>query len=166
MSILIKGGRVIDPASGTDEILDIYIEDGKIAGVGKGISAPEDAEIIDAAGKLVTPGLIDIHTHLREPGFEYKEDITSGTRAAAAGGFTTICCMPNTSPVNDSRAVTEFILRRADEAGNCRVIPIGAITKKSAGEELAEMGDMAEAGAKAFSDDGKPVAGAEMMRHA
>jgi dihydroorotase len=166
MSIKIMGGRVIDPASGTDEILDIYIEDGKIAGVGKGISAPKDAEVIDASGKLVTPGLIDIHTHLREPGFEYKEDIASGTRAAAAGGFTTICCMPNTSPVNDSRAVTEFILRRADEAGNCRVIPIGAITKKSAGEELSEMGDMAEAGAKAFSDDGKPVAGAEMMRHA
>ena len=107
-----------------------------------------------------------MHCHLREPGFEYKEDIASGTRAARAGGFTTICCMPNTNPVNDSRSVTEFIMAQAQKAGFCKVLPIGAITKGSMGLELAEMGEMAEAGCVGFSDDGKPVANAEMMRHA
>ncbi len=168
MKILIKKGRVIDPSQNLDAALDILVEGGKIADVapsGK-LKAPKDAEVMDASGRLVVPGLIDMHCHLREPGFEYKEDIASGTRAAAAGGFTTVCCMPNTSPVNDSRSVTEFILRQSEKAGNCRVLPIGAITKGSKGAELAEMGDMAEAGCAAFSDDGKPVAGAEMMRRA
>ena len=168
MAIVIKKGRVIDPSQGIDAALDILIEGDSITGVapnGK-LKAPKDADVVDASGRLVVPGLIDMHCHLREPGFEYKEDIESGTRAAAAGGFTTVCCMPNTNPVNDSRSVTEFILRQAEKAGNCRVLPIGAITKGSKGAELAEMGDMAEAGCIAFSDDGKPVAGAEMMRRA
>ncbi len=170
MTLIIKGGRVIDPANGVDGILDIYIEGDKIVPPPKNAKKSNDrlngAEVIDATGKIVAPGLIDMHCHLREPGFEYKEDIASGTRAAAAGGFTTICCMPNTNPVNDSRSVTEFIMAQARAAGFCKVLPIGAITKGSMGLELAEMGEMAEAGCVGFSDDGKPVANAEMMRHA
>ena len=170
MTLIIKGGRVIDPANGVDGILDIYIEGDKIVPPPKNAKKSNDtqngAEVIDATGKIVAPGLIDMHCHLREPGFEYKEDIASGTRAAAAGGFTTICCMPNTNPVNDSRSVTEFIMAQARKAGFCKVLPIGAITKGSLGLELAEMGEMAEAGCVGFSDDGKPVANAEMMRHA
>ncbi len=165
MTLIIKGGRVIDPLNGTDEIRDIYIEDNKIIQSPK-TKKTNGVEVIDARGLIVAPGLIDMHCHLREPGFEYKEDIASGTRAAAAGGFTTICCMPNTSPVNDSRSVTEFIIGQAKKAGFCKVLPIGAITKGSMGTELAEMGEMAEAGCIGFSDDGKPVANAEMMRHA
>jgi dihydroorotase len=170
MTLIIKGGRVIDPANGFDGILDIYIEGDKIVQPPKGAKKSDGrlsgADVIDATGKIVAPGLVDMHCHLREPGFEYKEDIASGTRAAAAGGFTTICCMPNTNPVNDSRSVTEFIMAQARNAGFCRVLPIGAITKGSLGTELAEMGEMAEAGCVGFSDDGKPVANAEMMRHA
>jgi dihydroorotase len=166
MTVIIKGGRVIDPANGTDKVQDIYIEGDRIIEPPKNTKKSNDAEVIDAIGKIVAPGLIDMHCHLREPGFEYKEDIASGTRAAAAGGFTTICCMPNTNPVNDSRSVTEFIMAQARAAGFCKVLPIGAITKGSLGTELAEMGEMAEAGCVGFSDDGKPVANAEMMRHA
>ncbi|MHB8172867.1 MAG: dihydroorotase [Nitrospirota bacterium] len=165
MSIIIKGGRVIDPVNGVDGIQDVYIEGNKIIQPPK-TKKPGGAEIIDADGLIVAPGLIDMHCHLRDPGFEYKEDIASGTRAAAAGGFTTICCMPNTNPINDSRSVTEFIISQADKAGFCKVMPIGAITKGSMGTELAEMGEMAGAGCVGFSDDGKPVANAEMMRHA
>ena len=165
MGLLIKGGRVLDPAHGIDEVMDILIEGDRIAETGK-LAKSKGHEAIDASGKLVVPGLIDMHCHLREPGFEYKEDIASGTRAAAAGGFTTVCCMPNTSPINDNRSVTEFILTQAASAGHCRVIPIGAITKGSAGAELTEMGDLADAGCLAFSDDGKPVMTAEMMRRA
>ncbi len=166
MTLIIKGGRVIDPASGIDKAQDIYIDGDRIVRPPKNNKKPAGAEVIDAKGLIVAPGLVDMHCHLREPGFEYKEDITSGTRAAAAGGFTTICCMPNTSPVNDSRSVTEFIIAQAKKAGFCKALPIGAITKGSMGAELAEMGEMAEAGCIGFSDDGKPVANAEIMRHA
>ncbi len=165
MTLIIRGGRVIDPANGMDGIRDIYIEGDKIIQPPK-TKKTSSSEVIDARGLIVAPGLIDMHCHLREPGFEYKEDIASGARAAAAGGFTTICCMPNTNPVNDSRSVTEFIIGQAKKAGFCKVLPIGAITKGSMGTELAEMGEMAEAGCTGFSDDGKPVANAEMMRHA
>jgi len=168
MPILVKGGRVIDPANGIDETLDILIERGRIKEISKSIKAPggNGVEVVDAVGKLVTPGLIDMHVHLREPGFEYKEDIESGTAAAAAGGFTAVCPMPNTDPVNDNRSVTEYILRRASEAGSCRVLPIGSITKGSGGKELSEMADMADAGCVAFSDDGLPVIDAGVMRKA
>ena len=142
MAILIKGGRVIDPGRGVDEALDILIDGGKIAEIAPKdrIKPPKGAEIIDASGMLVVPGLIDMHCHLREPGFVYKEDITSGTKAAAAGGFTTVCCMPNTNPVNDNRSVTEYIIRKAEAAGYCRVLPIGAITKGSAGKVTGSTG--------------------------
>jgi dihydroorotase len=167
MNILIKNGHIIDPANKVDEKLDLLVSDGKIAGLGKPGSIPADgAEIIDAAGKLVVPGLIDMHVHLREPGFEYKETIATGTAAAKAGGFTSVCCMPNTDPVNDCRSVTEFILSQAAKEAWARVYPIGAITKKSKGEELAEMGELREAGCAGVSDDGKPVMNSAMMRRA
>jgi dihydroorotase len=165
MSVLIKNGRVIDPASKTDRVADVLIADGKIAAVGTDLSAPE-AEIYDATGLIVAPGFIDLHTHLREPGFEHAETIESGTRAAAAGGFTSICCMPNTKPVNDSAMVTSYILERARRFGAVNVFPIGAITKSSAGEELAAIGAMKAAGAVAISDDGQPVMNSRLMRRA
>ncbi|OHB30438.1 MAG: dihydroorotase [Desulfuromonadaceae bacterium GWC2_58_13] len=165
MSILIKGGRVIDPAIGIDDTLDLLINDGKIAKTGKNLDAA-GAEVIDAAGKLVTPGLIDIHVHLRDPGYEYKEDIVSGTRAAAAGGFTSVACMPNTNPVNDNKAVTLYIRNKAREEGSVNVFPIGSITKGLKGETLSEMGDLKDAGCIALSDDGKPVVNGEIMRRA
>jgi len=147
--------------------LDLLIADGKIAKLGKPGSLPANgAEVIDASGKFVVPGLIDMHVHLREPGYEYKETIATGTAAAKAGGFTAVCCMPNTNPVNDSRSVTEFILSQAANEALARVFPIGAITKGSKGEELAEMGELHEAGCKGISDDGKPVMSAAVMRRA
>lgn len=164
MNILIKNGRVIDPAQGIDEILDVLIADGKIVKVGKGLQG--EGEVIDAAGKLVTPGLIDIHVHLRDPGQEYKEDIVTGTRAAAAGGFTSVACMPNTNPVNDNKAVTLYIRNKAREEGLVNVYPVGAITKGLKGESLSEMGELREVGCLAVSDDGKPVANGELMRRA
>ena len=165
-ALLIRGGRVVDPSRGLDEMLDVLIgEDGKVAEVAAGIEAP-DAEVLDAAGKVVTPGLIDIHVHLRDPGQEYKEDIESGTRAAAAGGFTAVACMANTVPVNDSRSVTEHIVAEARRHGFARVYPVGAVSKGLRGEELAEVGDMVAAGAVAISDDGRPVAHPELMRRA
>nr|WP_207732151.1 dihydroorotase [Heliobacterium chlorum] len=164
--MLIKGGRVVDPANGVDQIADIYIENGVIKAVGNssGVSASEQVQVIDATGKLVIPGLIDIHCHLREPGGEAKETIVSGTRAAARGGFTAVCAMPNTSPVCDSQTGIEFLKARAQATGAVRVYPIGAITKGSSGQELAEMADMAACGAVAFSDDGKPVPRSDIMR--
>ncbi|MEZ4599210.1 MAG: dihydroorotase [Syntrophotaleaceae bacterium] len=165
MKILIKNGRLLDPAHGVDDKLDLLVQDGKIAGIGQGIEAP-DAELVEAADSLVVPGLIDIHVHLREPGQEYKEDIYSGTRAAAAGGFTSVACMPNTSPVNDNKAVTRLILERAAEAGFANVYPVGTITRGLQGETLAEMGELREAGCVAISDDGRPVASGEIMRRA
>jgi len=165
MKLLIKGGRVIDPANGTDEVLDILVEKGKIAQVGKGLAA-DGAELIDATGKLVTPGLIDIHVHLRDPGLEYKEDIATGSQAAVAGGFTTIACMPNTKPVNDNHAITSYIVEKAAKVARCKVLPIGSITQGLKGEALAEIGDMQEAGCVGFSDDGRPVTSGELMRRA
>ena len=165
MSMLIKGGRVIDPSRNIDDTLDILVEEGKIKEVGKGLKAP-GAETVDAKGMLVVPGLIDMHVHLRDPGLEYKEDILTGTRAAAAGGFTSIACMPNTKPVNDNKTVTAYILDKARREGVVNVFPIGAITQGSKGEALAEMGELKESGCVAVSDDGHPVANAELMRRA
>ncbi|HEY7955223.1 MAG TPA: dihydroorotase [Polyangia bacterium] len=164
--LILKSGRVIDPASGLDRVTDLVLKDGVVAAIEPGATAPEGARILDCAGKVVAPGFVDLHVHLREPGHEYKEDIASGARAAAAGGFTTICCMPNTSPVNDCRAVTDLIVRRAREAAVVRVYPVGAISKGLKGESLAEMGEMKEAGIVAVSDDGRPVMNADLMRRA
>lgn len=165
--LIITGGRVIDPSSGFDEIADILIEKGKITKIGR-IQEAKSGNIdkIDAKGKVIVPGLIDMHVHLREPGYEYKETIRTGTEAARAGGITSLCCMPNTNPVNDSRAVTEFILEKARDIGLAEVYPIGAISKGLKGEELSEMGDLVEAGCVAFSDDGRPVMNSELMRRA
>jgi dihydroorotase len=165
MKILIKGGRVLDPAHGIDDTLDLLIRDGRIAELGKDLGAA-DAETLDAGGCLVTPGLIDIHVHLRDPGYEYKEDIVSGTRAAAAGGFTSVACMPNTNPVNDNKAVTLYIRQKAAAEGLANVFPVGSITRGQQGEFLAEMGELREAGCIAVSDDGHPVSNGEIMRRA
>ncbi len=166
MSLLIVNGRVLDPANGVDAVQDVLVTNGRIAKLGRGLKAPAATETIDATGKVVCPGLIDIHVHLREPGHEYKETIASGTRAAAAGGFTAVCCMANTLPVNDNRAVTDYILARARVEGVVRVYPIGAVTRNLEGTQLAEMAEQAEAGCVAFSDDGKCVMNAELYRRA
>jgi dihydroorotase len=163
--LLIKNGRVIDPASATDMPADILIRDGVIAAVGADLEAA-GAEIFDAAGLIVAPGFIDMHVHLREPGFEHAETIETGARAAAAGGFTSICCMPNTLPVNDNATVTSYIVERARKFAVTNVFPIGAITKNSAGEELSAIGSMKAAGVVAISDDGRPVMNARVMRRA
>jgi dihydroorotase len=165
VKLLIKNGRVVDPATRHDGIADVLVEDGKIAGVGQDLTAA-GAETFDASGMVVAPGFIDMHVHLREPGFEHSETIESGSRAAAAGGFTTICCMPNTKPVNDNATVTNYIVERARRFAIVNVLPIGAITKGSAGEELASMGAMKSAGVVAVSDDGIPVMNARVMRRA
>ena len=151
--LLIKGGRIIDPANGMDEVADLLIVDGKIKDVGKYISS-DGAEVIDASGKIVAPGLIDMHVHLREPGQEAKEDFVSGSKAAAAGGFTTVATMPNTNPVVDTAALVRSMKKRAKDVGIVHVEIIGAFTKGQKGQELAELGDMVEAGVAAFSDDG------------
>jgi dihydroorotase len=167
MNILIKNGHIIDPANNVDGMFDLLVTRGKFEKLGTpGSIAHGDAQMLDAAGKIVVPGLIDMHVHLREPGFEYKETIATGTAAARAGGFTAVCCMPNTNPVNDTRSVTEYILSQAAREASARVLPIGAITKGSKGEELAEIGDLREAGCVGVSDDGRPVAGSAMMRRA
>lgn len=164
MNLLIKGGRVIDPTQGLDEVLDVLVEKGVVKELGKGLSAPAGAEVVDASGKCVVPGLIDMHVHLRDPGLEYKEDIVSGTRAAAAGGFTSVCCMPNTKPVIDNKAIASYIINKAKAEGFCNVFPVGTITYGMNGERMSEMGELKEAGCVAVSDDGKPVANAELMR--
>jgi dihydroorotase len=169
MRILIEGGRVIDPANKVDDVLDVLIEDGRIAAVGPKHSARDAAppdRVLEARGKVVCPGFVDLHVHLREPGREDKETIATGTRAAARGGFTSVCCMPNTHPVNDNQSVTEFILDRAKREGSVNVFPVGAITKGQQGEELAEIGELVRAGCVAISDDGRPVMNAEIMRRA
>ncbi len=165
-ALLIHGGRMIDPAQGLDGSFDLLIEDGTVTRVGAGIEPPSGCERLDAAGRVVVPGLIDIHVHLREPGQESKETVARGAAAAAAGGFTAVACMANTDPVNDSRLVTELILGAAARAGLARVYPIGAISKGLSGEELAPFGQLAEAGCVAFSDDGRPVSNADLMRRA
>ena len=164
-SLLITGGRVIDPASGFDAVADVLIRDGKIAAVGEGLPA-EAVRTLDASGSIVAPGFIDMHVHLREPGIEHAETIETGAKAAAAGGFTTICCMPNTIPVNDSDTVTSYIIQRARQVAAVNVFPIGAITKGSLGEELAAIESMKEAGIVAISDDGRPVMNSRVMRRA
>jgi len=165
-ALLIKNGRVIDPVSGHDAVADVLIENGAISGVGQNIAAKHGTEVFDASGLIVAPGFIDMHVHLREPGFEHAETIESGARAAAAGGFTSIAPMPNTAPVNDSATVTSYIVEKARRLAIVNVWPIGAITKGSAGEELAAIGSMVNAGAVAISDDGRPVMNARVMRRA
>jgi dihydroorotase len=164
-ALLISGGRVIDPASGGDGRADVLIRDGRIESVGTGLSDP-DAFVFDATNCIVAPGFIDMHVHLREPGIEHAETIETGSRAAAAGGFTSICCMPNTLPVNDNATVTSYIVQRARAVAQVNVFPIGAITKGSLGEELAAIGSMHAAGIVAISDDGRPVMNARVMRRA
>src|SRR5262252_9528598 len=154
MDICLRGGRVIDPARGMDAEADVLLQGGAVAKVGAGLAGGvgAGARVLDVRGCWVVPGLIDLHTHLREPGQQYKEDIATGTRAAAAGGFTAVCAMPNTVPPNDTRAVTDLIVRRAAEVGAVRVFPVGAISKGLAGEGLAEIGELKDAGCVAVSD--------------
>ncbi|VEN73093.1 Dihydroorotase [Candidatus Desulfarcum epimagneticum] len=164
-TLKIKGGRVIDPGH-LEKTADILIENGRIKEVGASIPDAPDQRVIDARGKIAAPGLIDMHTHLREPGHEYKETIETGCRAAAAGGFTTLCCMPNTRPTNDNRQITEFVIKRAKEAGLARVLPVAAVSEYLSGKNLTEFYDLKEAGAAAVSDDGMPVSDAMLMRRA
>jgi dihydroorotase len=169
MTLLLKGGRVVDPSQKTDGKADLLIKDGKIAYCGKALpkaKQPSAKEVLDLRGMWVVPGLIDMHTHLREPGFEYKETIASGSEAAVAGGFSSVACMPNTNPVNDSRSITEFIRRKAAECGIANLYPIAAITMKSEGALLTEFWDLKDSGAIGFSDDGRPVMNASLMRRA
>ena len=180
MRILIKNGHIIDPSQGVDGVGDVLLQNGKIKEIsiqkiplhppltkgGRGGDSDSELRTIDATGLIVMPGLVDMHVHLREPGFEYKETIKTGTRAAVKGGFTTVCCMPNTYPVNDNASVTEFIIRKAAQEGSCTVLPIGAITKGQKGEELAEIGTMRKEGCIGFSDDGQPVMNSLIMRRA
>lgn len=165
MNLLIKGGRVVDAKTGRNGIFDILVEEGRIAAISEGIEAAGCDEI-DARGKTVLPGLVDAHCHLRDPGFEYKETIESGTRSAAAGGFTSIACMPNTNPVADNESVIRYILNKAKQEGIVNVFPIGAISKGQKGEELAEIGELKFAGAVAVSDDGRPVKSPSLMKKA
>ncbi|MDI6709394.1 MAG: dihydroorotase [Bacillota bacterium] len=165
MRFLLRGGIVVDPVKGTLRASDVLVADGCIAAVGPNLSF-EDGQVFDISGHLVSPGLIDMHVHLREPGYEYKEDIASGTAAAVRGGFTSVACMPNTDPVADSASVITFIKERAAAAGLARVYPVAAVTAGSKGEQLAPMAETAAAGAVAFSDDGRPVSDGHLMRRA
>ena len=167
-SLLIQGGRIIDPSQGIDEIGSLLITEGKISWLGKGEATPPqpDYDVLHAQGLIVCPGFVDLHCHLRQPGFEEKETIASGTRAAARGGFTTICCMPNTNPPLDNQTTVEYVKSKAASEGVVRVLPIGCISKGRKGEELAEMGELASAGVIAFSDDGEPALSSHLMRQA
>jgi len=165
-NLLIRNGRVVDPSQSLDQGGDILIEDGVIAELAEKIEPKRDVPVLDAAGLVVAPGFIDIHVHLREPGYEYKETIATGSAAAVAGGFTSVCCMPNTKPVNDDPSITRFIRERGAAAGLARIYPIGAVSKGEEGQELAEIGEMVRQGAVAVSDDGRPVMNAELMRRA
>jgi dihydroorotase len=167
--LVIRDGRVIDPARGFDDIADVVIESGRITRIGRGAGAGlsgERVRVVDATGKWVMPGFVDLHAHFREPGHEYKEDIASGLRAAAAGGFTAVCVMPNTKPVNDTRAITEMMVARARDAGGPRLYPFGAATVGSKGEQLTEMADLRDAGAIGVSDDGRCLMNSAVMRAA
>lgn len=164
MAFLLKNAHVVDPVAGLDGVMDVALEGEKITAVGEGLEAPADAEVVDLTGKYLVPGLVDMHVHLRDPGQEYKEDIESGTRAAAKGGFTGVCSMPNTDPCTDNGIVVQYIKTRAAEVGHCRVYPSGACTRGLKGEALAEMGDMVARGAVAFTDDGRGIQDAGMMR--
>jgi dihydroorotase len=169
--LILRGGRVIDPSRGFDGVADVIVEKGRIATIGPDAAkripdSPEGYRDIDASGRWVVPGFVDLHVHFREPGQEYKEDIASGLQAAAAGGYTTVCAMPNTTPVNDTRAITEMMVARAREAGGPRLFPIGAATVGSKGRQLTEMGDLREAGAVGISDDGHCLMNAGVMRRA
>src|SRR2546427_1343748 len=163
---LLQGGRVVDPSRDLDETADVWIQDGRIAAVGPGLGAPAGATVRDVRGTVVAPGLVDVHVHLREPGNEDEETIATGARAAAAGGFTAVCAMPNTDPVTDNQAAVGFIVRQSLRAGFARVYPIGAISVGQRGQQLAEFGEMVGAGAVAVSDDGQPVASSHLMRTA
>jgi dihydroorotase len=163
--LLIRGARVVDPSQGLDGVADVLVEDGRISGLGPSVSS-RDAEVLDARGLVAVPGFVDMHVHLREPGFEYKETIASGTAAAVAGGFTAVASMANTQPVNDCAAVTEYILEKATLAAKARVHPLGATTKGLEGRELSEIGEMVAAGAVAISDDGRPVSDPHVLRRA
>ena len=164
--LLLDGGHVLDPATGRDEVADVLLRDGKVAAIGRNLGHPDGAEILDCTGAFVAPGFIDVHCHLREPGREDVETIATGARAAAAGGFTAICAMPNTEPVTDNQAAVGFIIRQASRVSAARVHPIGAISVGQKGESLAEFGEMVAAGAVAVSDDGRPVVSAHLMRTA
>jgi dihydroorotase len=164
--VLITGGRVIDPSRGIDQFLDVLLRDGIVAAVDERIAPPKGAEVVDASGLVVAPGFVDLHTHLREPGYEYKETIATGTAAAAAGGYTTVCAMANTDPVIDDAPSAAFVVRRARETGRVRVYPIGALSKGLKGVELAEIGSMKAEGIVAVSDDGNPVVNGNLMRRA
>ena len=164
--LLIRNGRVIDPSQGLDQGMDLLLENGVVASVGERLDPPAKTKVFDAAGLVVAPGFIDLHAHLREPGFEHKETIESGCRAAVAGGFTALCCMPDTDPVNDDPSVTSFIHKRAEQIGLARIYPIGAVSVGLKGEEMAEIGEMVRAGAVAISDDCRPVANAQLFRRA
>jgi len=167
MNRLLKGGRLVDPASGRDGMFDVLIEDGRIARVGRGLASDAATDVVEIpAGFVVCPGLIDMHVHLREPGQEHKETVATGTAAAVAGGFTAVACMPNTSPVNDNAGVTAYILGKAAEANLARVYPIGAVSRGQAGEQLADIAELKNAGCVAITDDGRPVATALLMRRA
>ena len=163
MALLLKGGRVVDPAVGLDAVCDIVIRDGRIVEIGQDLTIPKGITV-ECAEKVIVPGLVDVHTHLREPGYEYKEDVVSGTRAAAHGGFTAVCAMPNSNPICDEGSAVRFLVERAAERGRVRVYPIGALTVGLKGEAMAEIGDMIAEGAVAFSDDGRGVQDAGMMR--
>jgi dihydroorotase len=164
--LLIRGGRVIDPGRGGDDVADVLVSAGRIEAVGRNIPAGDGTRVVDAAGRIVAPGLIDLHTHLREPGQEDLETVASGAMAAAAGGFTAVCAMPNTDPVTDNQAAVGFIVSQAQRAGKARVYPIGAVSLGQKGQQLAEFGELVGAGAVAVSDDGKPVVSSHLMRTA
>ncbi len=164
--VVLRGGRVIDPSRGFDEVADVVIQEGRVAGIGRNQGVPDGAEVLDAGGLIVAPGLVDVHTHLREPGQEDRETIASGATAAAAGGFTAVCAMPNTDPPIDNQSAVGFVVKQAATAGQARVYPIGAITLGQKGEQLAEFGELVGAGAVAVSDDGHPVVSGQIMRTA
>lgn len=167
MGVLIKNGRVIDPSQSLDMVSDIYVQEDRVREISERIDTPRKSDtVIDASGQIVAPGFVDIHVHLREPGYEHKETIKTGCLAAAAGGFTSIVCMPNTNPINDNASVTEYILLKARTEGIVNVFPIGAITKGEKGKELADIGEMCEAGCVGISDDGMPVTDSGLMRKA